>query len=1161
MYLKILFKDRAFPFLLSSKIKLVMRLTSILLLGMCLQASAVSFAQKITIAGKNVTLKEVFGKIRKQTGYNFIYTNEVLQQAVPVTLNVKDGDLREVLNSCFANQPLDYKISDRIIIIKKKEGGSTTIMAAALMEVKGRIMDAVSGNPLPGVTILVKGSKQGAVSDNNGDFRISVAADAVLLVSYMGYNKQEVSVNSRSSIDVQLQPANSGLNEVVVVGYGTQKKVAVTGSVAELKGADLRRAPAMNISNLLVGKLPGLIATQQSGRPGFDNSTLRIRGLSTFGDNNPVVIVDGVQRSFEQLDPSEIETISILKDAAAAATYGVQGANGVILVTTRKGSAKKTTVSYNGELSVNAFTRFPKFLDGPDYMAWYKKAEETDNDYLKAIGANPVPYTYTDEDIAAVRNGTNTNQFYGNTDWVGMFLDRKSISHHHNVSVTGGTEKVKYFSSLGYLRQEGVVKNTGFERYNFRTNLDYTISKIFDASVNIGIRKENRDNPGLPADNAGWMNPFFQAIRMQPNLPMYTDDGTPVASPSEAGIVNPLAAVERSGYQRYETNVIQGNLNLNLHVPFVPGLDITTLLAYDKSFQQWKNWQQAYDLNIRMMGGSWYWLKGQSPGLLNSGVFQSFDHNARSTFQPAIRYNRDFGVHSVSGLVLYEYSQYDWNSFFTGAKNFPLKDIQEISFGSKNPGDFIQPSGNTGTTKRAGYVARVNYGYKQKYFGELVGRYDGSMNFPADKRWGFFPAASVGWVISAEPFFENLTSTVSYLKFKGSAGRLGNDRINAFQYLQSFSLSGSPTGVFGDQAVSTLRTGNPPNPNITWEKATTYNVGLEASVLKDKLGINAEYFYKITTDILMGQGGLFPPSLGGNYVSTVNAGKVENRGIDLQLTHRNVVSRKFRYETQANVTWAKNKILRIDDPDGIPQWQRRVGQSIDAKKGYVAEGLFKDWDEVNAWPSSPVGATVPGFIKYKDLNGDGKITPDDMTFIGLSNMPEIIYGLNAHATYGVIDLSFSFQGAARNDVALAGSYEGSGGNNGVQDNTPFSRTFYGNGNTPYYLVENSWRPDFTDARYPRLTADKAGYPQHNGLANSFWIVDGAYLRLKSVQLGVSLGEKALSRLKIAQCRLYVSGFNLFTLDHLKYLDPEMPNVNNGFYPQQRMYSVGTNITF
>ncbi|MBC9929251.1 TonB-dependent receptor [Chitinophaga qingshengii] len=1138
-----------------------MKLKSILLLGLCLQVSATAVAQGITIIGKNITLDKVFNSIRQQTGYNFAYSNELLKLAHPVTLHIKDGSLQQVLDSSFTSQPLTYQINNNVIIVKQMSAQTGNQATPPQLTRFGKIKDAVKGQALPGVTIQVKGSKHGTVTDAEGNFQLTAPDGATLVISYLGYEKTEIPVQGRTTLDIALRPLNSGLNEVVVVGYGTQKKLALTGSVASISTKDLTTAPAMNISNVLAGKLPGLIAVQQSGRPGYDNATLRIRGLSTYGDNSPAVIVDGVQRTFEQLDPNEIASISILKDAAAAATYGVQGANGVILVTTRKGSARKATVSYNGELSINSFTRFPKFLNGPDYMEWYHKAEEVDNDYLKAIGANQVPYTYKEEDIAALRNGTNTNPFYANTDWIGQFLDRKSASQHHNLSVSGGTEKVKYFSSLGYLKQDGVIRNTSFERFNFRTNLDYTFSKLFDANINLGIRKENRRNPGLPADNAGWMNPFFQAIRALPNMPAYTDKGVPVASLSEAGIVNPIASVDGPSYQRAETFSMQGNLQLNLHVPFVPGLDVTTLLAYDRSNQQSWNWQQAYDLMVRMMGGSWYWLPARSPGLLNSGLFQSYDQGTRSTFQPAIRYSRDFDAHNISGLLLYEYAQYDGNGFWAGAKNFPLPDIKELTFGGKGSADFIYPSGSSNTTKRAGYVGRLNYGYRNKYFAEVVSRYDGSMNFPAGKRWGFFPAASAGWVVSEEPFFQRLTPLISLLKIKASAGKLGNDRTGAFQYLQTFSLSNAPTGVFGNQAVSTLYTGAPANPNITWEKATTYNVGFETAIKGELLGIQAEYFYKITTDILMGQSGLFPPSMGGNYLSTVNAGRVQNRGVDLQITHANKIGKKFHYNVQGNFTWARNKILRIDDPAGIPSWQHRVGHQIDAKIGYVAEGLFKDWDEVKKWPSSPVGATVPGFIKYKDLNGDGKITPEDMTFTGKANLPEIIYGINIGASYGPLDLSLVFQGAGRCDVALAGTYEGSAGNSYVQDNTPFSRTFYGNGNSPYYLVENAWRPDHTDARYPRLTADKAGYPQHNGLASSFWIVDGSYLRLKSAQLGISLGPKALARLKIQQCRLYVAGFNLFTMDHLKYLDPEMPNVNNGFYPQQRMTTLGTNITF
>lgn len=1043
---------------------------------------------------------------------------------------------------------------------------SHLLAVAQTGKISGTITGA-DGQPIPGATVLIKGTNKGASSDVDGKFTLSLTSDkATLVISMMGYTPLTLNVRSGEQVKVTLERSLKDLDEVMVVAYGTQKKGSVIGAVAQIKGEQLKQVPTMNVTNMLAGRLPGITALQQSGRPGDDDAALRIRGVSTYASNQgPLVIIDNVQRpSFSNLDPDEIESITVLKDAVSTAVYGLQAANGIILITTKRGKNQKPTITYDGSITYNSNTRFPKFLNGPDYMTWYNKGTDMDNDYLAHTGADPVPYVYTKEQIDAVKNGTNTNPLLGNTDWLEELMGRTSMTQHHTISVRGGTDKAKYFVSGGMLDQQGVIEKTGFKRYNVRSNLDAALNDYMSVALDLGMRQQLTNTPGISPDNTTYMNPFYQAVRMLPNMPMFAPNGLPVAYNSGAGWVNPVASVQQSGYQKGQTNVFQGNLTLKVKVPGVKGLELKLLTAYDKSSTENKGWVTPYTLMGRyrdQVTGDFTRLN-TVPGITKTTLRQSYSQYDRKTFQPSVTYSNQFGEHFVSALVLYEWSQQKSNVFSTGASNFALTDLHEINYGSKGTADFISPTGSSKIDdSRAGAVARINYSYKDRYLFELASRYDASVNFIKDNRWEIFPAVGAGWVISKESFFEDLNKVVSHLKLKASIGRVGNEAVPRFAYLQTFSLTTDPVVVIGGVPTAALYTSAPPNINLRWETSTQSNIGFESVFMNGLLGFDFEWFYKNTQDILDSPGSLYPESLGGYAPAVLNYGIVDNRGFDLQIRHRNTVG-KLEYGVTANMNWAKNKIIRLNESTGLPQWQRRVGRSIGDKLGFVVDGMYQSWEEAANGASPSGGVIAPGSFKYRDLNGDGRVTrADDMTFVGRSNMPQLTYGLNIDLKYGAFDFSALFQGAALANVSLAGTYEGSSGASGVDDNTPFTKTFYNYGNAPYYLVEDSWTPDNPGAKYPRLTAYRASMSAHNAHANSGWVRDASYLRLKSAQLGYNVPKRWLNVVKVQQVRLYVSGFNLITWDKLKYLDPEMPNVNNGFYPQQRMYSGGASITF
>ncbi len=1021
--------------------------------------------------------------------------------------------------------------------------------------------------PLAGVSIVLKGTTQGVSTDATGKFTLPVTADRpVLVISMTGYVPLTITANTTSLMKITLEKSLKDLDEVVVVGYGRQKRGNVVGSVSQISGDQLKQAPAMNVTNMLAGRLPGLTTVQQSGRPGADDASLVIRGVGSYaGGSAPLIIIDNVQRpSFSHLDPSEIESISILKDAVSTAVYGLQAANGIILITTKRGKNQKPQVSYDGAVTVNQNTRFPKFLNGPDYMQWYNKGTDLDNDYNEHVGANIVPYTYSQKQIDEVRNGTNTNPLLGNTDWLDMLVGRESVSQQHAITVRGGTDKVKYFTSVGMLDQDGVVKNTGFKRYNVRTNLDAELNDVFSVALDLGLRQQLTNTPGISPDNTAYLNPFYQGVRMLPNMPMYAPNGLPTAYNSNAGWVNPIASVENSGYQKTQTNIFQGNVTFKIKVPWVKGLEAKLLTAYDKSSTENKSWLTPYTVMGRgrdQISGD-YTPINTLPGITRTTLRQSYSQYARKTFQPSITYNNSFGDHTISMLALYEWSQQTSNVFSTGASNFSLTDLHEIDYGSKATEYQIAPTGSSRVDdSRAGYVARLNYSFKDRYLLEVATRFDASVDFIKANRWQAFPGVGAGWVISKEAFFDGLTETVSFLKLKASYGKVGRGNVGAFPYLQTFLLTSSPSNVIGGQPVAALYTSAPPNVDLKWETASVVNGGFESVFLNGLLALDFEWFYKLTEGILDNPGALYPLTLGGYYPSAINNGMVGNKGFDMQIRHRNSIG-KLRYGVTGNLNWARNKILRRNESAGLPDWQRTVGRSVGQKLGFVVDGMYQTWEEAANGASPSGGVIAPGFFKYRDLNGDGRLTrADDMTFVGRSNIPELMYGLNIDLQYGGFDFTALFQGAALVNVNLAGTYEGSSGTSGVDDNTPFTKTFYGYGNSPYFLVENSWTPDNPNAAYPRLTAYKASLSAHNAHSNSGWIRDGSYLRLKSAQLGYTLPKRMLNKIKVQQVRFYVSGFNLFTWDSLKYLDPEMPNVNNGFYPQQKMYSGGVNITF
>ena len=1022
--------------------------------------------------------------------------------------------------------------------------------------VKGVVSDS-NGYPIVGAMVYEAGTSNGTMTDIDGNYALTISSpEATVSFSSIGYKEHSEKAAGRSVINVVLMDDTEMLEEVVVVGYGVQKKGTLTGSIASVNSEALAKAPTDNVTNMLGGKLPGLVSRQTSGLPGENQADIYIRGVSTTGSSSPLVLVDGVERDFSNLDPSEIADITILKDAASAAVYGVKGANGVILVTTRRGDAAQTTVTYNGALTLSQNADMIELLDGPGFAYWHNLASDLDG----------IDRQYSEAEIGYIMNGNDPQGVMGNTNWLDLIFKDVAVGHNHNVSVTGGNDKVRYFVGGSVLDQDGIISNVSFQRYNLRSNIDVDLNDNLTFKLDISGRIEKRNQPGVSAgssdptaslDNGGaeygYKNIIYYAISARPTVNPMMPDGTYI------GYNNPLIARDHSGFNRKNNSYVQTSATLQYKVPGVKGLMARGQFSYDFQNTLQKKLTTPYlqttpQYGTRGADGFLAMTPGNSPHSA-SGINQLTETHtlfSRFTYTLQINYANTFGKHDIAADLVWEQSGTNSRTFSAAKQNFAITEIPDLNFSTEvTPNSVVGSHTDTG---RQGLLFRGNYAYDQKYMIQASVRGDWSAKFAAGNRLGVFPAVSLGWRLSEEGFMEDTRGVLDNLKLRASYGILGNDAISDFLYIQGLALSSKPVAVIDGVPVQSLSTSSVPNRNITWETTTTYNVGLDLSLWNRKLTLEADGFYKVTTDILQSQAGQMPPSIGGNYSTIINGGIVDVRGFEAVLGHSNQAG-DFRYNISANASFARNRYVSTNDSDNIPSYQSKIGQPLGGVMGFVSDGLFQSEEEIASSPIYNSGVRV-GDIKYKDLNGDGKITADDRTWIAGSQLPEVMFGLNFDFSWKGFDFSMFFQGATNTEIMLCGTY----GALGYSDGTYYTQAFKWGSNPPKYLVEGSWRPDQTNAEYPRLSTQSS---TNNVLPSDFWKRDATYVRLKNLQLGYTLPSKITKKFFVDNLRVYFSANNLFTLSALSRLgiDPEAPSVNNGYYPQQRMYSFGLSLTF
>ncbi|WP_044202654.1 SusC/RagA family TonB-linked outer membrane protein [Echinicola pacifica] len=1001
-------------------------------------------------------------------------------------------------------------------------------------QIKGRVLDE-NGYGLPGASILLLGSSNGTVTDLDGNFSLNLngAQSPVLKVSFIGYQAQEIPVDNRTSIEVALQPDLQSLNEVVVVGYGEQKKATLTGSVSQVEGRELQNSPQPNVSNSLSGRFSGIIANNRGGEPGYDGSSISIRGLATTGNNDVLVVIDGVPGQIgglERLNPNDIESVSVLKDASAA-IYGSRAANGVILVTTKRGKEGKPTVSYSFNQGFSSPTRLPEMADAPTYAQIRNEISYYNN---PQGGLNQV---YSEDEINQFGNGTDPIN-YPNTDWAAAALNNVALQSQHNLSVRGGSEAVSYFVSLGKTGQDGLYKDgaTRYDQYSFRSNIDADITDRLTVGLSLAGRKEDRQFPTRSAGDIfrGIYRAYPTQVAVYPNgLPSTgIENDNPVVMGTDAG-----------GLTQNPKYVFNGILRGSYDLAFVEGLSVDGFFSVDESSNRNRTFSTPYTLYNYDNASDRY-----NPVVVGGGPDQeptlSEEHYSQSMTVSNIKlnYKQYHGDHYIDAFVGYEQSSNQTHTLGASRLHFPTTETPELSQGGAAASDYDNWGSSYNYTRKS-YIGKAGYNYKEKYLAELQMRVDGSSNFPAGERFGFFPSISAGYRISEEAWFRDKVSFFDDLKFRASYGKLGNDNVGQFQYYDNYSFNNRY--LLGDQVVTGIDLTRLGNPNITWEVATKTDVGFNAVWLQ-KFTTEFIYFRQDRTKILTtrnasvpGSSGIVNPYDATSLVPDENIGEVKSHGFETTVGYQNQ-DNAFTYGISGNFTFAKNELVYKDEAPGLLDYQRETGRSLNTYLLYNAIGIFRTTEELDNYPHVP-GAQL-GDLIYEDYNGDGQITADDMVRSEYGNIPQITYGLTMQAGYKNWDFAAVISGQSQvNQYVL-----------------PESGTV---GNYYSSWADNRWSPDTPEGSYPRVSERSSSAISGGLYRNNFWLNNSSFARLKNVQIGYTVPETVLKKYNIGSVRIYANAFNLLTITGVKDYDPEGSSESGQFYPQQKIINLGVNIQF
>ncbi|UCS92012.1 TonB-dependent receptor [Echinicola marina] len=1079
----------------------------------------------LTIHANQQELYSIFEEIERKTGYAFAYEKQRLGNVPPQDLSVQNGTLLSALEELSRNAKLRFKSINNTIHVSKQEEEVMVENVVFDKTVKGVVTSAVDGMAIPGATVSIKGTTTGTATDIDGAFSITVPdEESILIFSFVGYKPQEIRVGNQSIIEVALEEDLQGLEEVVVVGFGTQKKINVTGAVADVDGDVLSRRPVTNAASMLQGRLPGVRVVQNSGQPGNEGLGIQIRGQGTFSGagSNPLVLIDGVEGSLSDISPNDIENVSVLKDAASASIYGSRAANGVILVTTKKGTKGGLRIDYNGNYAINTPSRMPEFItNSAEYMEMFNEAK---------LNTNITTGLYTQEQIDMYRNATDRNK-YPNADWVDIMFNPAPTQNHY-LSFNGGEKLTTYNVSLGYVNQEGVMKGFDYERYNFRVNLNSALNENIKFGTNLSLKRGDRSNPRQGGVDM-FLSTLSQAPTYLPTLPDGSGRYAYKAFPFESNNKNPVAIVENGVLN----TLVDHSVNAQAWTEFqlVPGLKWYTKGAVVADFFKSKDWRPAVPLYNYHTGDFMTDLDVGGRGLMIDAYQEIY-----TNLFTYLNYEKSIGEkHHIN--LQGGYSQESENyEFLRGYRErFSSNELLELNAGSPA---VQNASGTSNAWAIQSFFGRAGYNYDERYLLEVNLRYDGTSRLSPDTRWGAFPSVSAGWRVSEESFItDGNINWLNDLKLRASYGELGNQNIGLYPYQDILLFTGAYPFDNADLSTGVAQT-RLSNANIKWETTKVTDIGLDMLIFNG-LSVTVDWYRKVTSDILRdsqlaGVVGLTPP--------TINDGVMQNTGLEFSMNYRNYLKdgglKGLTYEAGFYIDRFRNKLVEYGAEQISGNNIYREGLPWGSYYMLEWEGIFQTEEEVNNSPKQFNDNTTPGDLKFKDQNGDNVINADDRVVIG-NPFPKFEYSFNLGASYKGFDFSAFFQGVQKRDVFV---------NN--WGTIPFVQ-----GAVPTVDWRNRWTPE-----NPSTTMPKMYWGWNDGgkisRASTYFLQDASYLRMKNLVLGYSFNEVILNKLRLNKLRVYFSGDNLFTITDYPGLDPERGgNGNFVNYPQNKIYSFGLQV--
>jgi TonB-linked SusC/RagA family outer membrane protein len=1138
------------------KIPMVMRITVVLLFCILFQSHAEklhSQSAKISLNLQNATVEEILNTIEENSEYSFLYNSKLVDVDRKASVSAKDKTINAVLSELFDHSDVQYRVEDKQIVLSNKDTSFANDQQTK--KITGSVND-LTGLSVIGASVMVKGTTEGTITDIDGKFTLEVAPDAVIEISYVGYVTQTIQVNGKTSFIIELREDTQKLDEVVVIGYGTQKKVNLTGAITSVKAETLENMPTNNLSNALAGRAPGVTVSGSSGMAGA-SSSIRMRG--SFGE--PLYVINNVikdKSDFDALDPNEVDNISFLKDAASASIYGSKAGNGVVLVTTKSGNkGQKPVFEYKGSYSVSNTTRPLQDYSATDELIYANRVQQTK-------GFEPI-------------FGSDIFEYFQDKSYnVNDYIWQNPTAKQHNISVNGGSDKIQYFMMMGYQDQEGSYKNLDYKRYNFRSDVTANITKRFSVNVNLSGNQRNYDRFYWPFDDVNNFSvpDFYRANFNWTRLyPFFVDEsGNPSNNTNDHPVIataarNPIQIITGDSYQKQMTRTIDGQFRLNLDLSdFVKGLKTSLMAQYTASDFNHKalvlhnksyRFQSASSTNKFIPAP----IDPNNYNMHNLGsayekIEEKMEQSGRYQLNWFVNYDRTFGNNTISGLLLYEQAEGLGKKNNGRAEDFLSSSVDQI-FATSSDTERRYFNGSEWENARQSIVGRFNYSYASKYIAEFSFRYDGNYKFAPDCRWGFFPSGSAAWRISEENFIKDI-EWLSNLKIRASYGSTGDDNqwngdeIMAFQWREYYKNGDGY--VFGDNLNNALSIGNTYNPLISWAKLEVWDIGVDFGFLGNRLSGEIDYFYKYKSDILGSRISSVPGTYGAS-MAPENYAEQEWNGVDLSLRWSDRIG-DVNYTVYGNMGYVKDKWLKWDETEGLEEWRSRIGRPNDRLQGYVSKGIIRTQDELDALPDNFTQfgrKPILGTILFEDIRGenysegpDGKIDNNDYTFISDNGIPRINYGLGFNIEWKNFVLDAHFQGVGAYDRLV--STKG--------DNSVFQV-----GEKPYFELwtgDNVWTPENPDAKYPRVSGEWM-QPEYGGGHSTFWLRNGAYMRLKNLNIAYTLPRHWLTSIGVNRVQLFINGTNLFSLSAFDEHDPEQESLDS--YPLMRTFTGGLSVNF